>query len=88
MITPSDKQLLESTITQLRKIRERLDRSQNKVYKETGIHIGRIEAGHENVMLTTLLQLCIYYGVKHIEITDHSIVLHHVLLENEYKISN
>ncbi len=87
MLTQSEKEVLQSVVAQLKKIREKLNRSQIKVYDDTGIHIARIESGHENIMLTTLLQLCNYYWVKHIEITEHSIVINHVLPENEIKIT-
>ena len=44
----------------LKAIREGKRISQDVVYHDTGIHIGRIESGSANITLSTLDSLCTY----------------------------
>lgn len=45
----------------LASLRESLGYSQEKVYENTRINVGRVEAGEHEVSLTTLGILCHYY---------------------------
>ncbi len=47
----------------LRVWREKRGATQEEVYLETGIHVGRIEAGKSNLTVSTLHALCMYYDV-------------------------
>lgn len=55
--------LLERTAYKLKEIREKKGMSQEQVYYDTKLNIGRIEVGKTNISLTTLAILCDYYGV-------------------------
>ena len=37
--------------------------SQETVYEDTGLHIGRIETERHNITVSTLSRLCDYYGI-------------------------
>lgn len=38
--------------------------SQETVYEDTGIHIGKIETEKYNITVSTLARLCRYYGIS------------------------
>ncbi len=38
--------------------------SQIQVYRELGIHIGRIESGYSNITIGTFSDLCKYYNIS------------------------
>ena len=48
----------------LRELRKERKLSQIDVYIDTDIHIGRIEQGKTNISVSTLLNLCTYYGIS------------------------
>lgn len=48
----------------LGEIRKTAKLSQSKVYKDTKIHVGRIESGYSNITLGTLSDLCKYYNIS------------------------
>lgn len=47
----------------LRDAREASDLSQEKVLFQTGIYLTRIENGHRNISVSTLIKLCQTYGI-------------------------
>ena len=51
----------------LKESRNKKGLSQEQVYEDTGIHIGRVETGQYNISISTLSELCQYYGVSMIE---------------------
>lgn len=48
----------------LREVREARGLSQEKVTFSTGVYLTRIENGHRNISVSTLLLLCRPYGVS------------------------
>ncbi|MBP3482704.1 MAG: helix-turn-helix transcriptional regulator [Alistipes sp.] len=60
----SNKILLQAVAKELRRLRKERDLSQIDVYIDTDIHIGRIEQGKTNISVTTLFDLCDYYGLS------------------------
>ena len=44
--------------------------SQEVVYEDTGIHIGKIETAKYNITVSTLSRLCNYYGTTLKEFFD------------------
>jgi transcriptional regulator with XRE-family HTH domain len=59
-----DYDLLGKAAERLKELRESKKLSQEKVYFDTGLNIGRIELGKTNISLTTLAILCNYYGIS------------------------
>ena len=56
--------LLTGSIAQkLKQIRQAKGLSQEFVYLETEVHVGRVESGKGNISVVTLSILCDYYGV-------------------------
>lgn len=47
----------------LRQLREQLGLSQEKVQFRTGIYLAYVENGHRNPTVTTLIDLCRFYGI-------------------------
>lgn len=60
----SNKALLQEIAAELRRLRKEHALSQIDVYIDTDIHVGRIEQGRTNISVTTLFDLCSYYGVS------------------------
>lgn len=58
-----DKELLSKVILYLKQVREKQSLTQEVVFYDTGIHIGRIESGKFDLTLTTLKKLCNYYDI-------------------------
>lgn len=48
--------------------RTKTGKTQQEVFMELGIHIGRVEMGHRPINFTTLLKLCNYYSIRVSEI--------------------
>ena len=48
----------------LRELRTAKGVSQETVYEDTGIHIGKIETEKYNITVSTLARLCRYYGIS------------------------
>jgi transcriptional regulator with XRE-family HTH domain len=48
--------------------RTKTGKTQQEVFMELGIHIGRVEMGHRSINFTTLLKLCNYYSIRVSEI--------------------
>ncbi len=56
--------LLQKIASVLKKLREGNGLTQNDVYYDTGIHIGRIESYKVNLSVSTLCELCNYFEIK------------------------
>lgn len=48
----------------IKQLREEKGLSQEEVYNETNIHIGRIETARANLTVSTLAGLCKYFKIK------------------------
>ena len=59
-----DYELLGWVARRLKELREEKGLSQEKVYFDTGLNVGRIELGKPNISLTTLSVLSKYYNIK------------------------
>lgn len=59
-----DTKLLQKIALILKKLREEKGFSQEEVYNDTNIHIGRIETSKANLSVSTLSVLCKYYKIK------------------------
>jgi transcriptional regulator with XRE-family HTH domain len=58
-----DEILLKKIAVRLQQLRNEKSLTQEDVYNDTNIHIGRIEQGKLNVSVSTLKQLCDYYKI-------------------------
>ena len=56
--------LLKAIAGRLRELRAEKGVSQETVYEDTGIHIGKIETEKYNITVSTLARLCCYYGIS------------------------
>ena len=56
--------LLKEIADRLRELRTAKGVSQETVYEDTGIHIGKIETEKYNITVSTLARLCRYYGIS------------------------
>jgi transcriptional regulator with XRE-family HTH domain len=59
-----DTKLLKKITLVLKELRETKGVTQQDVYNDTNIHIGRIETGRRNVSVSTLSELCKYFKIK------------------------
>lgn len=59
-----DKPLLKAIAGRLRELRSTRGISQEAVYEDTGIHIGKIETEKYNITVSTLARLCRYYDTS------------------------
>lgn len=57
-------ELLWKIALKLKRLRESKGVSQRDVLAETDIHIARIETAKVNVSVSTLDQLCLYFGIS------------------------
>ncbi|MDE3183955.1 MAG: helix-turn-helix transcriptional regulator [Bacteroidota bacterium] len=64
MANIKDNKLLQKIALVLKELREGKDLTQEEVYNDTNIHIGRIETGKGNINVSTLAALCTYYQIK------------------------
>lgn len=55
--------LLKAIARRLKELRAAKGVSQETVYEDTGLHIGRIETERHNITVSTLSRLCDYYGI-------------------------
>lgn len=65
-----DTTLLETIAGKLKELRVAKGVSQETVYEDTGIHIGKIETARYNITVSTLSKLCNYYGITLKEFFD------------------
>lgn len=56
--------LLKAIAGRLRELRAEKGVSQETVYEDTGIHIGKIETEKYNITVSTLAHLCRYYSIS------------------------
>jgi len=54
--------LLKAIADKLKKLREEKNLSQADVYIDTDLNMARVEGGKTSITLTTLYNLCKYYG--------------------------
>lgn len=59
-----DQELLDNIAARLKSLREEKGLSQENVYNELDVHIGRIEVGKVNVSVSTLSKLCQYFDIS------------------------
>ncbi len=55
--------VIRDVIAGLRELRHTRKLSQKQVFTDTDINIGRIESGRGNISISTLADLCAYYGI-------------------------
>ena len=55
--------VVRGVIAHLRELRHARNLSQKQVFTDTDINIGRIESGRGNISVSTLADLCAYYGI-------------------------
>ena len=67
MIQTKDKALLEKISIVLKQLRLTKNLTQNEVYLELGIHIGRIESCKVNISIVTLSTICNYFDITLLE---------------------
>jgi transcriptional regulator with XRE-family HTH domain len=58
-----DKKLLQKIAIVIRELRTRQSLTQEDVYNDTNIHIGRIETASANLSVSTLAFLCKYFKI-------------------------
>lgn len=58
-----DEKLLEQIALRLRELRKVRGLSQDAVFEDTGVFVRRIEAGTNNLTISTLSALCDYYEI-------------------------
>lgn len=59
-----DEKLLVAIGLAFKQLRSARGLTQEQVYNDTGVHIGRIETAQNNLTISTINQLCIYYDVS------------------------
>lgn len=59
-----NEELVKAIGKRLRELRLSKGLSQDVVYIDTDIHIARVEMGRYNITISTLSDLCDYYGVS------------------------
>ena len=55
--------VVRGVVAQLRELRHARNLSQKQVFSDTDSNIGRIESGRGNISVSTLADLCAYYGI-------------------------
>lgn len=58
-----DNKLLQKIAIVIKELRETKDVSQEEVYNDINIHIGRIETAKANLSVSTLSALCKYFKI-------------------------
>ena len=59
-----DTKLLHRIALVIKELREEKDLSQEEVYNEPNIHVGRIETSKANLSISTLSALCKFFKIK------------------------
>lgn len=59
--------LINAVGQRLKELRNQKGLSQEQVYFDTNIHVGRVETGKYNISISTLSELCMYYKVSIID---------------------
>ncbi|MGB6094099.1 MAG: helix-turn-helix transcriptional regulator [Moheibacter sp.] len=58
-----DKALLNEIISGIKMLRKQQNITLETFYFDTGIHLARIEQGNTNITISTLYQICRYFGL-------------------------
>lgn len=58
-----DERLLNKIALRIKSLREEKGISQEQLYNETEIHIGRIETAKVNISVSTLSRICEYFNI-------------------------
>ena len=58
-----NKELLSKIAIRIKKLREEQNITQLRFYNETDIHIARIELGKLNITVSTLKEICDFFGI-------------------------
>jgi transcriptional regulator with XRE-family HTH domain len=56
--------LLQKIALVIKELRDEYNLTQEDVFNETNIHVGRIETARANVSVSTLAELCKYFNIK------------------------
>jgi transcriptional regulator with XRE-family HTH domain len=59
-----DEKLIKKTALVIKQLRAEKGVTQEQVYADTNIHIGRIESVNRNISLSTLSTICKYFKIK------------------------
>lgn len=59
-----DTKLLQRIALVIKELREKKEMSQEEVYNETNIHVGRIETAKANLSVSTLSALCKFFKIS------------------------
>jgi transcriptional regulator with XRE-family HTH domain len=59
-----DNKLLKKIAVVVKQLREEKELSQEEVYNDTNIHVGRIETAKTNISVSSLSALCKYFKIK------------------------
>lgn len=59
-----DNKLLRKIAVVIKQLREDKGLSQEQVYNDTNIHVGRIETAKTNITVSSLSSLCKYFKIK------------------------
>lgn len=59
-----NKILVSKIASHIKQLRESKGISQEMFYIDTDIHIGRIESGRSNITVSTLSEICDYFGIS------------------------
>lgn len=62
-----DTELINAVGQRFKELRNAKGLSQEHVYFDTNIHIGRVETGQYNISISTLSELCNYYDISILE---------------------
>ena len=62
-----DDKFLQKIAFVIKELREAKYLTQEKVYKDTNIHIGRVETATRNLSVSTLSALCKYFKIRNSE---------------------
>ncbi|CAG0986476.1 MAG: helix-turn-helix transcriptional regulator [Bacteroidetes bacterium] len=58
-----NKELLIKAAKRIKKLREQHAVTQEELYNDTGINVGRIERGVNDLTICTLERICKYFGI-------------------------
>lgn len=56
--------LMSHVAKKLKELRSAKKLTQAEVYKQTKIHVGRIESGNSNITMSSLSELCKFYQIS------------------------
>lgn len=59
-----NKELLVKAAKRIKKLREQHGVTQEEFYNDTGINVGRIERGVNDLTICTLERICEYFGIS------------------------